>query len=164
MPIGVLRERQSNVLAIVYPVPLDQHRIAFFDAAFAQVLVQGEQSTARLGQQQDAGRIAIEPMYEFKKRLIRPGRAHSLDQSKCNAAAAMRRQSGWLVDRHYVLVFKQDRRQRRWSSGLWGRRPFGEPHRWNAYLVAGRQSVVDRNSTLVHSHFALAHDPIDVTL
>ena len=100
MAIDVLRQRQPNVLPIIDPVTLDQHRVALSDAAFAQILVQSEQSAARLRQQQDAGRFSIEPMHQLQKRLIRPRRAHTLDQPEGDAAAAMRRQSGGLVDRH----------------------------------------------------------------
>ncbi len=106
----VLGQRRLHVLAIVLPVADDQRQIALVDLSLAQHLVQPHQRAPGLGEQQDAGGLAVEPVRQFEERLMWPRRAHLLDQTERHPAAAMRGQAGRLVDRDQVLVLVQDGR------------------------------------------------------
>ena len=65
-----------------------------------------------LGDQQHAGRVAIQPVDEFEERGGRTREAQPLDHPEADAAAAVDREAGRFVESNDRVVLVQDRRHR----------------------------------------------------
>ena len=94
---------------------------------------------------------------------LRPGPAQLLDDAEADAAAAVHRHAGRLVDREQVLVLEDDRelaRRRRRRRRL----AVGHAHRRHAHLVAQREPRVGAGAALVDAHLAGADHPVDMGL
>ena len=159
----VARKRRAHMLAIIDPVAPHQRKVPLIDQAVAHLSMQAQQPTPALGQQQDARGLAIEPVRQFKKDLMRPRRAHPLDQAEIDATAAVHGQPRRLVDCQHMLVLEQ---HRRYLAPRW-RRPHRyccQPKRRHPYPVPHRKSLVDGGATAIDPHLAAANDPVHMAL
>ena len=92
-----------------------------------------------------------------------PRPAQLLDDAEADAAAAVHRDAGRLVDREQVLVLVHDRELAR-RRGRRCRRRSATPHRRHAHLVAEREPRVGLGAALVDAHLAGADDAVDMGL
>ena len=101
-------------------------------------------------------------MHQFEKARLRPCPAQLLDHTEADAAAAMHRDAGRLVQRQQLFVFVKDRElagRRRCRTGA-----FGHPHGGHAHFVAERQSGIGAGPPAVDPHLAGADYAVDVGL
>src|SRR4029453_17060472 len=86
--------------------------------------------------------------------------AHPLDEAEGDAAAAVDREPGRLVERDQRVVFEENRRKRaargsRWRSpAAWG----GRADRGDSELIADVETRIRPDSLPVHPDFAAAKD------
>ena len=77
---------------------LDDRHVDLLHLAFAQHAVQFDQGAALLRDDQQAGGVAVEPMRQFQQLGLRARRAQRFDDAEADAAAAVDRDAGGLVD------------------------------------------------------------------
>ena len=107
-----LVQRQLDRAHRVAPLAAHQHEIALVDPSFAQLRVQPDQRRALLGDQQDARRVAVEPVDQLQE-LAPPAAPRAAARSgRSDAAAAVDGEPGRLVQRDQRVVLEQDRRDR----------------------------------------------------
>ena len=124
--------------------------------------MQGQQRVALLGDHEQAGRFAIQPVDQFQELRLRPGGAQLLDHAERHAAAAVHRHAGGLVDHQHGVILV-DHRELGGRHGL-GRARIGQPQGRNADDVALGHPVVGLDTALVYPHLAAADRLIDVRL
>ena len=118
---------------------------------------------ALFGHQQNARRVAVQPVHQFQKFGLGPRAAKLLDHAKAHATAAVHRYAGGFVQRDQVVVFQQDgefaRRGR--VVGLFGHF-VGNPHGRQAHHIACGHTGVGLGAALVDPHLAAADDAVHV--
>ncbi len=161
-----LVQRHVDDLAVRRPgarhecrVGLDHRLVA---AALAQLVLQRDQRRALLRDQQQPGGLLVEPVHQLQELRARPRLPQLLDHPGADAAAAMHRDSGRLVDRDQPIILEHDRELARRCRGRLA--PVGDPHRRNAHLVAQRQPGVGAGAALVDPHLTGPDDAVDVRL
>ena len=138
-----------------------QRGVGLASLAGTELLLKCGQRAALLGDEQQAGGLAVEAVHQFQEPGLRPRTPQLLDHAEAHAAAAVNRHAGRLVDHQQVLVLEHDRELTRRRRRLVAARP---PHRRQTQLVADRQPRVGRRPAAVHAHLAAADDPVDVGL
>ena len=114
----VLVQRRADFERGLVKNPLYDGHIDLLHLAFAQHAVQLDQGAALLGQDQQSRSVAIEPVRKLEHLRLRPGGAHGFDHAVAQAAAAVHRNAGRLVDHQQGGVLVDDRelqRPRDWS-------------------------------------------------
>ena len=138
-----------------------QRGVGLASLAGAELLLKRGQRAALLGDEQQAGGLAVETVHQFQEPGLRPRTPQLLDHAEAHAAAAVHRHPGRLVDHQQVLILEHDgelaRRRRRLVAAL------GHAHRRQPQLVAG-QPGVGRRPAAVHPHLAAADDAVDMRL
>ena len=126
--------------------------------------MQANQRRALLREHQDPGRLAVEPVHEFEEFRARARRLHLLDHAERDAAAAVDRHPGRLVDDEHRVVLEQHVEVRGRHDGGFGTREVGGGHAHGRHAddVAEREPVLRIDPTLVHAHFAAAQDPVNM--
>ncbi len=159
---GPFGQGQLDVLAIVHPVALDQRVVMLVAPALAQHGVQGQQRAALLGDHQQPGRLAVQPVHQFQELCVGTGRAQLLDYAERHAAAPVDRHAGGLVHHQHRIVFKHDGEfGRGHGPGLAG---VGQAQGRNADHIALLHPVIDLDASLVDAHFAAPDGLVDMRL
>jgi len=164
----VAREREIDLAQRVAPAAPDQHVVALVDRAVAQLRMQGGQRAALFRDEQHPGRLAVQPMHELEEARVGARLAQPLDGTERNAAAAMDRETGGLVEGHERLVLVKNRRQhdprhavgcadRRLRTGCRG------ANRRDPELVARLEPRVGPDLPAIHPHLPAAKDSVNVT-
>ena len=123
--------------------------------------MQRRQCAALLGEQQQTRGVAVESMHEFKEARQRPLRAQLLDDAETDAAAAVYREPGWLVEHQQVLVFVEDSVLELGVGRRCGaRRLCGDSHRRQAQFVTRSQAISGLGAAAVDPHFSAAQDAV----
>ncbi|SQC03335.1 Uncharacterised protein [Clostridium sporogenes] len=150
-PVGLPFAVRAREVALVHPV-------------LADLLVQADERRALLREHQDPGRLAVEPVHQFEEFRARTRLAHLLDHAERDAAAAVDRDPGRLVDDEHRVVLVQHVEIRGRHDGRVGAREVGRrhAHRRHADEVAELQAVLRVDPALVHAHFAAAEDPVNM--
>ena len=156
---------QHNMLYRVRPAPGHQRQIALFDFSFAHRRVQPDQGAAFQRDQQHPRGFAVEPVHQFHVAAFRQFQPHLLDHPARNAAAAVHRHAGRLVQRDQGIVAVQDVRHQPDAAlrqmGGGGDDRYRDAHRRNPHLVAQLQTIADLDAAAVDSHLAAAHQLVD---
>ena len=156
-----LVQRQFDVLLGILPLPQHQREITLVAVALAHDLVHRGQRGTLLRQQQHAGGLAIQPVYQLQELGLRAGTAHLLDDPEADATATMHRHTGRLVHHHQRIVLVNDREFHRRDVRLLDLMLFRHADRRDAQQVAQFQSIGLVDALLVHPHFA-AQDAVNV--
>src|SRR5271155_5602220 len=117
LPGYELGQRQLDPAHGVAPATLDEHQIALVGTALAQGRVQRHQRRALLGHEQHARGVAVEAVHQFEEPGLWALRTQLLDQAEANAAAAVYREPGRLVDGDERFVLVEDR-ERNWPRRM----------------------------------------------
>jgi len=125
--------------------------------------VHRHQRRALLGQQQHAGRVAVETVDELQERGGGTLGPQALDHPERDAAPAVDRHAGRLVDGQQGVVLEQDRQCGCGRRPAWAVRRSGEAHRRHPHHVAGGEPRVGAHPALVDPDFAAPDDPVNVT-
>ena len=105
-------ERELDPAHRVAPLAAHQHVVALVDLTIAQLRMEARQRRTLLGDEQHAGRVAVEPVHELEKACVGSGVAQPLDDAELDAAAAVHREARRLVERDQRIVLVEDWRQR----------------------------------------------------
>jgi hypothetical protein len=139
--------------------------IALVHRAAANLLVQVDQRRALLGQHQDAGGLAIEPVHQFQELGLGPGPAQLLDHTEGHARAAVHGHAGRLVDHQQLGVLKQHREFARWHMlGIVRLRRIRHPHWRNAHDITRLQAISGIDPALIDANFTRTQHPVDMAL
>ena len=141
-----------------------QNHVALVHLAFAQCCMKKNQRRAFFGDQQHARCIAIEAVHQFEELGLGPRRPKSLDQSERDTAAAVNRQSRWLVECDQYLVLENDVKRGKLGSASLDYGLRRRTYRRDAQFIAHRQSHVGSDSLAVEAHFPAAQNAINVAL
>ena len=104
-----LVERLAELLCFVGPAAFDDGEVMLADLTVAQHAVQLDQGRPLLGNHQKTGAVAVEPVGELEKPGLWPRGAQRLDYAEADAAAAVDRDAGGLVDDQEGAVLVDDR-------------------------------------------------------
>ncbi len=69
--------------------------------------MQADQRRTLLGKDQDAGRLAVQPVDQFEELRLRPRLAQLLNDTECDPGTTVNRYTGWLVDDQQVRILEQ---------------------------------------------------------
>ena len=109
----VFGQRQRHFPLGIAPLALDQYLVALVDAALAERGMKADQRGALFGDQQNSRGVAVQAMNKLQKLRRRSRRAHLFDQTEGDAAAAVHRKPGRLVDGNQCVILIQDGNRRR---------------------------------------------------
>src|SRR5438309_5701412 len=157
----VLVQRRTDFEHALVKNALYDGHIDLLHLAFAQHAMQLDQGAALFGEDQQSRSVAIEPVRKLEHLRLRPGGAQRLDHAIADAAAAVHRNAGRLVDHQQggVLVDHRElQRLRDWSF------PFRNPDRGETDAVAGFQPIAGLYAPAVHPHLAAAQHAVHMTL
>ena len=97
------------MLPVIHPVALHERPVVLLDSAFPHRLLKPDKRLAGFTDNDGARGIAVQPVREFKKRLIRAARAEPLDEPERDPAAAVAGKACRLIDDQEMLVLEEDR-------------------------------------------------------
>src|SRR5690606_34275500 len=109
----------------------------------------------------------IEPMHELESIVVGPQHPQRLDHAKAEAAAAMHRDPGRLVDHEEPVVLVYDR----CAQGI--EQPGGRPcrrslcrfrleaYRRDPYGIVELEPLLGTGTAAIYPHLATAHEPED---
>ena len=102
------QQRQTDIRHRRVPVPMNERQILFADSALInQHLLKSCQRFALFGNQNDPRGIAIQPMNQLQKIVIRANLAKRLDQPERHATPAMHSQAMRFINRKQGVIFIQ---------------------------------------------------------
>ncbi len=149
---------------------LDQRPVDLLRLARAEDLAEVGRHLARLGEQQHARRVAVEPVDEHRPRpvLARERLQHAVDVP-LRSRAALHREPVRLVEHDDVAVLVEGHRPDRpgvlGARGLARGRGYGrQPQRGHAHRLADFEAGRDFGALSVNPHLALADDLVEVRL
>ena len=151
---------QADVAFAVFPVADHQGQVVFYDLALPELLVQAGQGASFLGQHQDAGGIAVEPVNQFQEAQSRSGMAHLFDHAAGNTAAAMHGHAARLVDHQQVFVLEQDGPGK--CRDVRPDRRLRRPDRGQPDAVARLNPVSRVHAAAVYPNFAASQNPVNM--
>src|SRR5438034_5261074 len=157
-------QRQIDASPHIAKFAFHQNHVALVHLAFAQCCMKKNQRRAFFGDQQHARCIAIEAVHQFEELGLGPRRPKSLDQSERDTAAAVNRQSRWLVECDQYLVLENDVKRGKLGSASLDYGLRRRTYRRDAQFIAHRQSDVGSDSLAVEAHFPAAQHAINVAL
>ena len=102
----VFPQRRRDGTRSTLPGTPHQRQVSLVHGTRAQLLMQGAQCAAPLGDNQATRGIPVKPVNQFKVMGIRAHGAQRLDDTVTDAAAAMNRNAGGFVDHQDVGIFK----------------------------------------------------------
>ena len=143
-----------------------QGRVGLAGLALPELLLQCHQGRALLGDQQQPGGFLVEPVDQLQEAGRRPRPPQLFNDAEADAAAAMHRHAGRLVDGQEMLIF-EDHVELTWRDGrtcaaIGGT---GRGAHWrHPHLVAQGQAGVGMGTAFVDAHFTRADDAIHMGL
>ncbi len=148
----------------------DQRPVDLLGVARAENRAELGGDLARLGDQQHARRVAVEPMRQHRPLalLVAQRLEHAVDMP-LGARAALHRQAEGLVQHHQVAVLEQDHGADRLGVARIGRsavrrRRAGFAERRHAHALAGLEPGRNLGPLARDPHFALADDLVEMRL
>ena len=129
--------------------------------------MQATQGAALFGNQQHAGGIAVETVYQLEEASVRTQSTKPLDDAKAEATATVHCHARGLVQHDHRLVFEQDLALQTLDNPQISRRQFiffGNADRGHPYHVTRAEFVLRFDALFVYPHFAFAKDAIDQAL
>ena len=147
----------------------DQRPIDFPRRARAECLGESRRRKARLGDQQAARSVLIEPVHQPRTLAVRVAQnfQHAVEVPR-GAGAALHRKPHRLVEHEHIVVFIERDRLEEIGGLLIGliahlaRFRRIEPQRRNAHGLSGFQSVLRLGALAVDAHLAFSDDALDV--
>src|SRR5258708_11855883 len=103
-------QRFADVESVPVGHALDDGGVALLDLPFAELPMQLDERAALLADDQQAGRVPVQPVRELQKFRLRTARPERLDDAVAHAAAAMDGDPGRLVHYQYGSVLVDDRK------------------------------------------------------
>src|SRR5690606_26942124 len=148
------------MLTIVHPVAHHQRLIKFLHLAFSEHIVQRYQRTTTFRNDQQARRIAVEPMRQFQEAIFGASRAQSRGHPKRHPTATMHRHTMPPINNEQVDVLVHHRKGRwRCRNGLFAT---GHSHWRDTQYVTWLHTVVVCHTPLIYAHLASTYGLINM--
>ncbi len=102
----VLVQCDLHIALGILPFPEDQRQVMLAYGAFAQLCMQSGQGSALLRQDQNARRIAIQPVHQLQEAQTRASGAQLLNDPARYSAAAVHGNAAGFVDHQQIFVLE----------------------------------------------------------